>query len=869
MTTGGLGNYNPNLNGFREDNVTDSDWVNGWMDVVEGKSDGYQRDIIDLLFHMSAVSGAYSADWSTVELPDTPAMGRYGLRINTDDGNAVRLYFYNSVSAAWELIGGVTDHGLLGGLSDNDHPQYLLVVDIDNTPVDSELAQPISSNWAYDHQNNPTDIKHVDDNEKNIIENLNDLLSAGAITGGAITDGGSETIDVASGTGMIRISNSPTAQLIPVVWGTETGLAIPTDTARHIGIEYNGGSPRVLVATSDSDFNEHDNFHLGDVINEGGVLHPQNIPHAVVNAVGHMIERRVQTQDPTRGSGLILGESADASRFVTVTAGSIWNRLTESAISAIDTSGADTFDIYYRNSPSGFIKVASQSAWDMDSFDDGSGTLATLSSANKRGVLWFYIEFDGTLVAQYGRAEYNTMAAAENEAIPNTAPNRISEHAMLIGRIIFQKDVTPAEQVDTVFTTFMTGTGVVDHDGLGNIQTDDHHTATVASDLNHNDLANLNAGTVYEHISASQLAALHPVVTTLDHTALSNVLTSQHHVKYTDAEALTQAQTLDPDHSTPIGVHAGAVDPHGDRAFASGLDHDHATPISAHLSGATHTDVQLTSEEVQDIAGPLVASGGTKTRISVVYDDPNGNMDFIVDDMIQSASDFNHNDLANLNAVTVYEHISATQVTALHTEPPEITQVNAEAGTATEFSQWSAERVKQAIAALESAGGTPQSILDEIAMVGSANAVWVNMSAEALQTPSVWGTQVDFSFLTGYENIGSTNFQMLFVLSGLPLQKIHDGSTVNLYVAGTRVGMQDCDASNFLSQLTFHGFATAFSVQLDVFNANYTTVGLKTDTFTAVQVGATYNRLLLYVATVVANANNLNITNIEAKIYYA
>ncbi len=256
-----------------------------------------------------------------------------------------------------------------------------------------------------------------------IAEKLSDLLSAGVITGGEITDGGSETINVAAGTGMIRIGTSQTDNLIPVVWDAETSLAIPTDTNRHIGIEYNAGSPRVLLGTSDSDFNEHDKFHLGDVINEGGVLHIQYIPHAVADAIAHMIERMVQTQDPTRGFGLILSESADANRFVTVTAGSIWNRLTESSIGAIDTDtggAADTFDIYYRNSPSGFIKVSAQSAWDMDSFDDGSGTLATLASANKRAVLWFYMEFDGQLVAQYGRAEYNTMAAAENEAPPNT-----------------------------------------------------------------------------------------------------------------------------------------------------------------------------------------------------------------------------------------------------------------------------------------------------------------------------------------------------------------------------------------------------------------------------------------------------------------
>ena len=54
---------------------------------------------------------------------------------------------------------------------------------------------------------------------------------------------------------------------------------------------------------------------------------------------------------------------------------------------------------------------------------------------------------------------------------------------------------------------------------------------------------------------------------------------------------------------------------------------------------ATDTNTQLTTEQVQDIAGPLVATGGTKTRISITYDDTNNDMDFVVDDMNFSVSD--------------------------------------------------------------------------------------------------------------------------------------------------------------------------------------------------------------------------------------
>ena len=68
--------------------------------------------------------------------------------------------------------------------------------------------------------------------------------------------------------------------------------------------------------------------------------------------------------------------------------------------------------------------------------------------------------------------------------------------------------------------------------------------------------------------------------------------------------------------------------------------------------------------------------------------------------------------------------ISDDERTALHTEPPEITQANAEAGTATEFSQWSAERVKQAIDALAAGGDIDLLNLDGI--IGSTYVDYVS-----------------------------------------------------------------------------------------------------------------------------------------------
>ena len=56
-----------------------------------------------------------------------------------------------------------------------------------------------------------------------------------------------------------------------------------------------------------------------------------------------------------------------------------------------------------------------------------------------------------------------------------------------------------------------------------------------------------------------------------------------------------------------------------------------AAVVRAILNIEDGATADQSAEEIQDIAGSLVSSGGTKTRITVVYDDISGNMDFIVD----------------------------------------------------------------------------------------------------------------------------------------------------------------------------------------------------------------------------------------------
>ena len=304
----------------------------------------------------------------------------------------------------------------------------------------------------------------------------NNLSSSGVVAGGVITDAGAGNINVASGQGILRSSDSNTAALYFADWPASNGLAIPNNTTRFIGVEYNAGTPQVTVRTTDN-WNYHTDFQLGTVHNESGVLHVQIADkHLISDAIGHVLERMEYTSPfdyDVRHAGLILGETG--TRNITVSTGNVWQKLTKFAIPAINTSagGACTsincFDAYYRDGGTSFTKVTDGTQWNNLQYDNNTGTLATLG-ASKYGVLWFYLEpDDGMIVMVYGRGEYSGAAAAEGESPPATLPMRLAEGGKLLARLIFQKSAATATSISSALYTQFSPTLTADHANLSNL----------------------------------------------------------------------------------------------------------------------------------------------------------------------------------------------------------------------------------------------------------------------------------------------------------------------------------------------------------------------------------------------------------------
>jgi len=394
-----------------------------------------------------ALANGASAGATDPDVNDRQMLNMRLENIAGDPGAAqIGRVYYNTVAALPKYDDGAALHEFV------DHDSVQTVSGKSMVATDNDITLPVIGSPTY-----------------TTIEDSNTVFnSAGQISGGVISDAGGATIDITAGAGAIRIANTDTSEVRFFDWGAALAQAIPADTTRYIGVEYNAGTPQVSIRASDN-FNGNDDFTLGVVVNEAGTLHISEHEQNVANAVKNIFDRFSGVEPIARDEkigGLILDETG--TREVIVSAGALWTALHSHSISALDTSGADDFDRYYGS----FTKQAAQTQWDNANYDL-AGVLTALS-ANRYSNQYFYLETDGGLVSIYGRAQYPVLAQAQAESAPNGLPDRLGEHAILIGRVVFQEGAGSASAVETVFDTTFSATVTTDHGSLAGLSDDDH-----------------------------------------------------------------------------------------------------------------------------------------------------------------------------------------------------------------------------------------------------------------------------------------------------------------------------------------------------------------------------------------------------------
>lgn len=487
------------------------------------------------------------------------------------------LLSYNAVTSVWDRnTYNITD--------------YVATADLVDSTVDSAGCEMV----GIDSLSGATYKTQCDFNSS--------FGSAGRKTGGEITDATGGYVAVAGGTGFIKATDDDNATLISFDFPAPANIAIPAGSTRYIGVEYNGGTPRVVARTS-FNWNKDSEFSLGRVISESingtESLHIISNPWWVTDGITNVIERiramgRLQ-RDVNEG-GLML--SVTGTRNIAVTAGTIWSNLNEFAIDAIDTAVTGTVEYYWYKAGSGW-QDSDATAYSATQYNDPTqATLQNLGSGKYYNT-WVYAEADDLEIALiYGQADYSTQAAAAAVQAPSLLPAHIQQNGILIGRIIARQGTTAPILVQSAFTTTMGTATAINHNALAGLQGGAAGEYLHLTSAEYTGLSGLTASEIVGTDASGNLASL-PVATYPSLTELS-------YVKGVTSAIQTQIGTKQPQLNG-----TGFV-----KASGTTISYDNSTYLTS-LSGALLATGATTgaTSQAQIFTNGVTLSNLTATRI--------------------------------------------------------------------------------------------------------------------------------------------------------------------------------------------------------------------------------------------------------------
>jgi len=282
-------------------------------------------------------------------------------------------------------------------------------------------------------------------------------------------------ITVGAGTGFIRAADVDGSKLLYFEWAEETGFSVDLNTIKYFGIKYNGGSPSVMETTSEGDFDFDTSFPLGQVIHQGSEYYVMQNPWWISEGLTNVIERfgsLGHLQRDAEVGGLIPGYSGV--RYLTMSGGTIWSRLTEHLIPNFTSVGnvAD-FDMYYRNSATTWTEQELYQ-WNNTQYNRLSDyTLQTIPN-QQYSVIWIWCNVStGKPSLIFPQQYYPALATAEAESIPEF-PAMWYKGGIIIGRFIVKQGVDNPIQVQSIFEKSFTAAQAADHFNLANIGTNTH-----------------------------------------------------------------------------------------------------------------------------------------------------------------------------------------------------------------------------------------------------------------------------------------------------------------------------------------------------------------------------------------------------------
>lgn len=309
----------------------------------------------------------------------------------------------------------------------------------------------------------------------------NSVQSAGIISGGTITDGGSGTIDISAIKGIIKTTDSVIGVNKFFDLGAQSGVSLTDNNTNYVSVDYNSGTPQIIVGTTNT-ANGHTIFNIGKVYREGTSLDIINSGLLVYDLSKRIQQHHLEEEILHFVSGAIVSETG--TRNIAMTSGVMYAGLNRLVTDAIDTAVADTFEYYYYNGSS-WVESDETQIDNVNYNDTGSGLTAL--TAGRYGVHWVYKGDSDKSYVVYGQGDY-TLALAQAAQPPSSLPTHVQDFGVLRAKILIQKNSSTFTEIESVAdTVFQSGTP-----------------------SNHNELSGLQGGTAseYYHLTSAEYVAL-------------------------------------------------------------------------------------------------------------------------------------------------------------------------------------------------------------------------------------------------------------------------------------------------------------------------------------------------------------------------
>lgn len=286
--------------------------------------------------------------------------------------------------------------------------------------------------------------------------------------GFTISDGGSGTIDIGSGQGLIKTTNSGIGANVAFDYAGTTGLTLTDLNTNWIYVDYNAGTPITAATISLENINLRTQIVIGRVYRSGTTVSILQVGQFFDEYQTKNCRKDFEITGFERASGEILGETGV--RNISVSAGVDYCAHTRITTPYIDTSSTDTFDVW--NSAASTVADSTGIA-QVDNANYWNGAAVVPLTTNRYGTRFFYRAFDGNIHMQYGTSNSTLQTTATNEPVP-VPPHFLRDFSIYIGRVVLQQGTTYFAQITNPFIALELGSIVTVHADLAGLSADDH-----------------------------------------------------------------------------------------------------------------------------------------------------------------------------------------------------------------------------------------------------------------------------------------------------------------------------------------------------------------------------------------------------------